>query len=246
MAQAVTKTISTESFLSKDDIVPLACKVVDRYVYKRVIPEREREDAQMSVAEKFLLKYDQIKSTYSGKASVNTYCVAVMNRMCCEVIRKEVKNWNVLSDDETESTAHDISSADRTVILDEVNLLKSVLLMFDDEHVKLKLFMAYYYQLKLVMQDMADYDVDYIEHRLPALLAVKLGIDKTQIFKNLSRAVWLAEHKEHKRDAIRMWLNKRMHQIIVRLNGDCKRAGYDKETLRLLYEFYYVGKETEV
>ncbi|MEA3504402.1 MAG: hypothetical protein U9R32_04310 [Bacteroidota bacterium] len=75
-------------FISENELLFISAKVVNRYVDKGVIPSREKEDTQMFIVEKFLLKQKIIMRNFSGKAKITTYCISVLNNMCCEVIRK--------------------------------------------------------------------------------------------------------------------------------------------------------------
>ena len=61
-----------------------------------------------------------------------------------------------------------------------------------------------------------------------------------EIFIVLARVANIAEHKDLKPDAVRMWLNKCIDTIIVRLNGPFNRTNYNKETLQILFEYYYL------
>ena len=81
--------------VTESNLLLLAEKVVKRYVSKGVVPQRELEDTQMQMVEKFLLKQDKIEERFSGKSNVTTYCIAVLNNMCCEIIRKDLKHWNL-------------------------------------------------------------------------------------------------------------------------------------------------------
>ena len=67
--------------------------VVRKYIARKAVPKREQEDLTMIVLEKFIDQKEKIMSSFQGKSSFNTYCVSIVNRMVCEVIRKENRNW---------------------------------------------------------------------------------------------------------------------------------------------------------
>ncbi len=71
-------------------------QTVLRYVSRKAIPSREYEDVEMAVIEKFINQKQQIVTNFEGKAQPSTYCIAIVNRMCCEVIRKEWKHWQAV------------------------------------------------------------------------------------------------------------------------------------------------------
>lgn len=194
----------------------------------------------MGMVEKFLQKQDNIQNAYHGKAKVTTYCIAVLNKMCCELIRKELKQWkqqsSVFFDNEHITNSHPLK---KLVINDEVKLLYNTLLLFDNERIKVQLFLAYLFQLSLIKNDLVVYDKNYKKNKLDILFSQINLKNKSEIFKNLTYAVEVAENKFVKHDAVRMWLNKNITRIIVRLNGPFNRANYDKETLQILFEYYH-------
>ena len=235
--------------ISDKQLLNLAQKVVRRYVTNGSIPLKEMEDIQMGIVERFLLKHDHIKKAYIGKANVTTYCVAVLNKMCCEHIRKEVKQWKQQPTEHMElgQTSH-TNTMTRLVIDDESRLLKKIICLFGHERYKVRLFMAYFYQLVIAELDIQYYDKNYIKNNLKELFE-KIDLkNKGEIYKILSMAVQRAEQKELKPDAVRAWLNKTIDKVVVRLNGPFNRAYYDKDSTQILFEFYYTkhiaeGKE---
>src|SRR6056297_698798 len=137
----VTKYISSTDFCSEIKLLQLAEKVVDRYVYSGTIPSREREDVMMSMVENFLNKQDRIVSGFSGKAKITTYCIAVLNRMCCEVIRKQLMHWKSRPEEYIkEDYSSVLSSSEHLVIEDEVHFLDKIFRMFNEDRVKILIF----------------------------------------------------------------------------------------------------------
>jgi len=226
--------------ISDEQLLLIAQKIVHRYVYARAIPQKEEEDVKMAIVEKFLLKHDAIRKAYNGESKVTTYCISILNRMCCEVIRKELKQWKQQPTENFESGNTDFNSTStQLVINDEINQLEKIINLFDEEKDKVRLFMAYYYQLQIRDSDIKLYDSNFEKNKLKSLF---LQIDiknKGDIYVNLAFAVERVENKKIKADAVRMWLNKVIEQIITRLNGPFKRANYNKESVQILFEYFY-------
>jgi hypothetical protein len=232
--------------LSDSELLDLAGKVVNHHVKNGSIPLKEKEDIQMGVVEKFLLKADSITAAFKGEAKLSTYYTAVLHKMCCELIRKNIKQWNQVPSEEIhlgESTAE--STLERLVINDEIRLLKKILVLFAEESNKLRLFLAYYYQLVVLERDISRYDQDYIKNKLDTLFTQIDIKNKGEIFERLAIAVQRAEKKNIKSDAVRMWLNKSIDSIVERLNGPFNRAGYDKESMQILFEMYYSKRNSK-
>jgi len=225
--------------ISENKLLVLAEKVVTRYVNKGVVPSREREDTQMIIVEKFLDKQKRIEDNYSGKANITTYCISVLNNMCCEVIRKELKHWkNELDDMPENAGSNHFSTSQKTIIQDEINYLDKVLLLFDDDKPKINLCLSYYYQLDIKRVDILDYNKNFNRKNNPPLLTIIEKINKGDLINNLSDYICTVENKNMKPDAVRMWLKKTINTIITRLNGPINRAHYDQESFHVLYELY--------
>ncbi len=228
--------------LEHDKLMELAQKVVKRYVNRGSVPRREEEDMTMTVIEKFLQKEESIYASFQGQSQISTYCIAILNRMTCEVIRKEMKHWSISdSEEDLSSSKASLSQTDYLMIQDEVLNLTRLLLFFGDERHKIKLFFAFYYRLLISHSDLIAYDYNYLDHSLDKLLAANESMSKGEIFGILSEVVRLVENRQSQPDAIRMWLNKIRNSLITRLNLGCGHSGYDKESFQALFEFYYVG-----
>lgn len=235
--------------LEHDKLMELAQKVVKRYVNRGSVPRREEEDMTMTVIEKFLQKEETIYASFQGQSQISTYCIAILNRMTCEVIRKEMKHWSLTEGEEDlTSTKESLSQTDYLMIKDEVLNLTRLLLFFGDERHKIKLFFAFYYRLSITHTDLEAYDFDYLAHSLDKLFTTNESMSKGEIFTILSEVVRRVESRQAQPDAIRMWLNKVRNSLITRLNLGCGSSGYDKESFQALFEFYYndsIEKETQ-
>lgn len=221
----------------------MAEKVVEKYVYSGAVPVREKEDVMMSVVEKFLEKQERIANGFSGKAKISTYCIAVLNRMCCEVIRKQMMYWKFRSEEYIkENQSGVLSTSEKLVIQDEVDMLDKLLRTFYKEQDKIIIVLAYYFNLSPKESVFKKYAGDEWCHELMQFLEPKEKQNKAHLFENLARVINICEHNTVKADAVRMWLNKTMNKIIQRLNGPFQRASYDKESLRTLFEHFYLRR----
>jgi hypothetical protein len=236
-----TTSKNDDKYLNDKEILELSHKVVNRYVSRGSIPIREKEDVAMSVIEKFLKKQEDINKRFQGQSKYTTYCIAVLNRMCCEIIRKELKHWDIRESDIYEKhNQNQLSSSDMLMIKDETKNLNKIIIMFGAEKYKIRLFIAYYYRLRIILNDIKNYDSDYINHNLELFFNNSEGLSKAEVFENLANVVNLVENKEIKNDAVRMWLKKVRMLIIERLNNYSGKMNYDNDSFQALYEYYYV------
>ena len=233
-------TVNNNVLVSDGDLLQFSERVVNRFIANKHIPRREKEDVQMAIVERFLIKKEKITNSFQGKSKASTYCIAVLNRMCLETIRKEIKHWN-LSEDKYIEIREDkgLDSIDSLIITDEIRFLNNILELFCDDKAKIILFLAYYYQLNISTEIISNYDNNYINHNLLELFKYPENITKGIIFENLAETANIVENRNNKNDAIRIWLNKIINSIINKLNSPFQRANYTKESLEVLFEYYY-------
>lgn len=225
--------------LDDHELLQLAEKVVSHYAY--TIPSCEREDVKMTLVENFLTQKEKITAQFQGKSKTSTYCIAVLNRMCCTIIRKELRHWQSMNatevQDDSLSTTHD-TTATALLIEDEIRYLTTILTLLNDKF-KMTIFLALYYLLKAKESFISTYDSHYQKHQLMVLLDSEQVKTKREIFEKLAIVHNRVEQKNVKPDAIRMWLNKEMKQLMTRMNGPFDRASYDKDSFQVLFEYYY-------
>jgi hypothetical protein len=230
------------SFISEAKLLEYADKVVSRYVYQGTVPERDREDVKMSVVERFWEKKERIASAYSGEARISTYCIAVLNRMCCEEIRKNMMHWKSRSEDYIQQDRSSVlSSSEQLVIKDETRLLDKIIRLLHEEKSKVLVYLAYFFFLKPKETHIEEYFRNCPQNGIVKLLDPGEIQNKSHLFDNLAKVMNACENKSVQADAVRMWLNKTMDKIIEQLNGPFNRAHYDRESLRTLFEYYYLS-----
>lgn len=232
-----TETVKNETtaFYQKD-LILLSEKVVSKYAY--TIPEREHEDVKMSIIEKYLIQEEKIILQFKGQAKYSTYCYAILNRICCGIIRSEIKNWQQNHDLFKESQAITLSPEEKYIIKDEMSFLSKILMTLDQPF-KIIIFLAVLYRLEPKTSYINKYDFNYKKHQLLKILSKNHGSSKAKLYTAMAKLVHLVEKKIVQPDAIRMWLNKRRAQAINRLNGPFNRANYDKESFQILFENFY-------
>lgn len=241
MQSISNKPIYTDELISQ--VSQVVEVVVRKYVARKAVPKREQEDVTMIVLEKFILQKEKIMSSFQGKSSFNTYCVAIVNRMVCEVIRKENRNWYSVVEQEQrqeDNTQNINSGTDNALILkNEVLRFEQSLLFFNGSGAKVNLFLKYYFNIPLQLEDYQKYGAKSAKE-LHELLTYSESKSKGITFEQLAKAVNLVEGKDLKGDAVRMWLNKQMDIILDRLNST-GGSNHDKESLAILCEMSSVN-----
>lgn len=224
--------------LETDFLMDMAHKVVMRYVQRRAIPEKESQDVEMAMVEKFLKQKQRIVQAFEGKSAPETYGIAILNRMCCEVIRQEQKHWYHLDADEVlgklEQAEPSFTSISPMMFQFEINRLKQVMETAIRHPEKLRALLAVYFELQHADRWLADYAGSQAK-AATALLTEHSSSSKSVRYELLGRIISLVEQRKMKADAARMYLYKEMDRLIELLNKN-EQSNHSRETLRLLFE----------
>jgi len=210
--------------------------VVNKYSIRKAIPQREKQDVELSVIEKLIKKREQIISSFKGESSFKTYSIAIVNRMVCEIIRKESRHWYAVEQEDffrQEESSSGIEVEKELFIKGEIKRYRLTLRLFDGEGKKEDLFFKYYFGLSLSIADIEKYTTKH-SLQLHTILKIEHN-NKGEKFDKMARVVNLVENKDVKSDALRMWLNKQLNHTILVLNAN-GNANYSKETLGILLE----------
>jgi len=225
--------------ISDEQLLAIVRGVVGRYVLSKTIPSREREDVVMSIIEKFLTQRERIFNTFEGKAKFTTYCIAIVNRMCCEIIRKDFKQWNTVVNDESPlkemvGTTNALEAEKQLLLEQEVKRLENIMLFFNSEQPKLNLFIKTYFNIPLSKNDIYSY-ANSKEDEVLSIIRESRSKSKGEMFNYLADVVNLVENKAIGGDAVRIWFTNQVNTLIRRLNGN-GLAQHDKESLSILLE----------
>ncbi|MGM0567218.1 MAG: hypothetical protein ACQESX_10710 [Bacteroidota bacterium] len=226
-----------------EEVYSLAKKVVNKMLVRNAIPYREKEDTEQELMRKYVEKKSKIQSAFQGNSKPETYLTAVLYRMCCEVIRSDVKNWDhVKHHDPTDYFARNIPESSvehKMVINNEAQFLKNIITLFADESARLVLFLKVLYGIPVTNDDLYDYHKGYKNYELDKILKNGVVNQNQEAYALLEEVVKRVEKKAVGGDAIRIWLNKRVDQMINRLNGTVQRSNYDRKTFRILFDYTF-------
>ncbi len=229
----ITATISTST------IMELVSNVVMRYVSKSCIPKREKEDVEMAILEKILNQQEKINASFQNKSSIKTYYIAIINRMCCEVIRSESRHWYSVSDIEVELVANQKSSMImngemQTIIKSEIKRLHRVMLFFNGERTKILLFLKYFFIIPIEENEIKNYAKQNFP-KVNSLFNQDESLTQSERYQRMAEIINIVEEKEVKGDAVRMWLNKQIEMILKRMNI-YNDSNHCKESLKIMME----------
>jgi len=240
-----------QEFIAQKELIRITEIIIRKFISRGVIPHTEFDDVKQSVLANYYQKQTQIENGYNGSAKAETYCSAVLYRMTCEIIRKELSYWKNSRKEQEYDTAskavinRELSPEENLLIKNEVGLLKKVLLTLGSEKTKTEFFLRAFYQLNF--SGIEDCPTTY----LPFAEQLQLTFDKYQnisekdIFKVLSDLIFESEGKKVAYDAVRMYVNKQVLHITERLNYCKGGSTYNKKTLGILFEYYVYYTENK-
>lgn len=228
----------SHKIIQTDDLIQIAHTVVGKYVARGAIPVRDKEDVAMNIVEKFLSGEDKINKAYKGDAKVSTYCIAIANRMCCEIIRKDYRQWQQVQPDSDDITYNKGTSYYETeknaVINSELKRLQYILDYFNEEKSKTIVFLKFIMGITIKKEEVQALSqkqhfelFNEFQRNKDAALSVR--------YNKLAEIVKQHEGSNVKGDAVRMWLNKKIDTIISRLNAN-GFSQYDRESVGILFE----------
>lgn len=237
------------SLLETDFLSRTVRKTVLRYVSRKAIPSREYEDVEMAVIEKFINQKQQIVTSFEGKAQPSTYCIAIVNRMCCEVIRKEWKHWQAVG---SESSVPDASfyqasesQTDHVLLVGlELERLQSALNSLQETVPSAEILLLLHFELKPgpeLIKKWARADAEKIREKVEKMVVS----NKTERYQLMAKLLSEVEVKKIKPDALRMRIYKYMDTLIDLLNRN-DQSQHTRETLKLLFEIRMNNAENEV
>ncbi len=225
--------------LDTDFLTRTVQKTVLRYVNRRAIPLREKQDVEMSVIEKFIKQKNQIVHAFQGNAKASTYCTAVINKMCCEVIRKEYRHWQAADHDLYQGLELMYSMADnRTdhylLIKLELIRLQNAFNNYRQDVPAMEVLLSFYFGLKPKTNSFVSWS-GLCDQQMEEWFVRIRNSSKCECYRDISALVSTVENKNVKPDALRMRIYKYMDMLIGFLNQN-DQSGHNRETLRLLFE----------
>ncbi|MBQ9213882.1 MAG: hypothetical protein IJ150_08090, partial [Bacteroidales bacterium] len=128
----------------------------------------------------------------------------------------------------------------QAVIENEKKHLQKVFLSLGKDRAKVLLGCKMIQRLKVTKEEFEDYLDGRPSKGSEKYLEVSNDDQNRDIYEKLCIIINLVEDKNNKPDAFRLWLNKKIEQIIARLNSN-NISKYDNETFGILLEAVYEG-----
>ena len=216
--------------------------VVKKYIKNGYLEASQYEDTRQTVLEKYYAKQDRIESLYDSRAKPETYISAVVYKMLLEILRSQgAKEKHQAQYQKTilkGGVQRELNPEEKLIIENEKRYLQKVMSTFGNKTPKAMLYCKMFFRIKPTWQDIKDYAKENFDEKMISIANISGNELDKEIFARLCEISNIAENKQNKPDAARMFLNKTLESIIARINGN-RKANYTEESLQVLFELIY-------
>lgn len=222
--------------------------IVNRFIHTGFFEVSDRDEIIQYVNEKLLRdKIPKMQQQYDRSYFVTTYLSKIVHNVCLEYARANhrKRRQEVSLDVYQLETANTDNVADALVIEEEKKKLRTILRMYHKNQARIELFLKVLFgvgitdeQLISLYPTASSTDIHELTARCNATSDLDRKTDK-ELYEALTNFINKYEQKKNTPDALRKWLDTRIAEIIHLLNGTPKTANYDKETLRILFQFTF-------
>jgi RNA polymerase sigma factor (sigma-70 family) len=219
--------------------------IVSQFVRSGFIKISNKDDFKQDVLEQLLLKIPKIKQSYNSNYQLSTYLSAIIRNICLEKIRKDRITFKNLVDNPNAIRIINNTCIYNLALTDEISRLENIFLLFNKQKDKLRLCLKAFFRIPVSVCDILNYIKDSPISNLDNYINYFNSYDvltNQDLFAILTEIINAKEKKNNSADAIRKWLNTKIEEIIFLMNGNPKRANYDKESFQILIENYFYKK----
>jgi len=220
--------------------------VVNKFVLSGFFTYHDRDEVVQYVNEKLLTgKIEKMQKLYNRNYYVVTYLSKIIHNLCLEYSRK-------FRSRSRENTEIDISTLDITenadansniIIEEESRRLDAILSMYNKSRPRVELFLKILCGVGFREDDILSLypeanrkDVERLVHQCTPASDHDKKTDK-ELFGSLTNFINKYDRKKNTADALRKWIAAKIDEIIQLLNGEPKTSHYNKETLKILFQF---------
>lgn len=231
-----------QSVFTNDMLLKISEIIVKKYIKIGYVKSTDYKDIRQTLIEKYCAKRQHIESLYDNRALPSTYMSVVLYKMLLEVLRSDTSGRNNFALYQKNvmlaKPRYELSPEERLVLANEAEYLKRVIASFADKTPKVLLFCKMFFRINPTEDDLRAYVGDDNIDQYLAFVKVSANDKDKDVFALLCDLCNRVEGKNNMPDAVRMFVNKTVDAILVRLNGS-RRADYNRETLGLLFEYSY-------
>ncbi len=235
--------------------------IVNSLIKPGYFPYKERDELFQQVNETLLMREEKITGSFQGKAKFSTYLAVVVTNICREIRNREIRARSRRASYVSHSSSVDQASlfknlADpglppdaRMIIRETVRKLDQILKTYPKNQKKMVFCLRALHRipvsLSLLDCDMIEEpDGSTVEAHMGKLNTTNEKTTRSEIYSHLTCIYEVVERRKKSDDAIRKWLNDRVSEVIILLNGNPPISAFNKETFQYLFEYYCQMEES--
>lgn len=224
---------------------------VSRFITRGFFDASEKNEIIQAINLQLLEgKMDKIRDNFNGSVYLSTYFSKVVYNSCLEMVRSRSRKPTMVSDELLEfKKGNDLEIEKSMLIADEFMRLEAILKGFRRRNAKL-LFCLKLYARKLITSD----DLNELSSAEGMSMNVKDfpntfsndydNLNDKEVYGLIVPFINKMENKNADADSLRKWLNMQIDKIIDLLNGEPPTSSYQRNTLRILLDFYFNQKKS--
>jgi RNA polymerase sigma factor (sigma-70 family) len=212
-------------------------------IFKGIMQWEDKQDVKQEVILHLIKTKDSICSQFKNEAKFGTYIMSVILN-CIKRIkyldRREPKTVSL------NLIYHypDHQNNLQIYLLDEFERLSHCLNLFGKKKNKLILSLKLIFRIPLAPADILAYFPEASQAEISELMEIstKTGDELKQkhIYDSIISLYNKAENRVHTADSLRKWMNSKLEEICTLLNSNGRHSNYDKESIQLLMEKYFM------
>lgn len=216
---------------------------VSKFIQRGFFKRDEKMDMVQSINQQMLeSKLERIQQHYNGSTYLTTYFSKVVYNACLEIARSNKRKPIILDDSVLSYQADKSAMTEKNLMIEEeINRLEGLLKGIRKKKEKINFCLKLYARKVLEEKDLADYPQTKTEVLQPFFSHYDELNDK-EVYKQVIPFFNLMEGKKGDADSLRKWFNMHLDKIIAILNGVPPIYGYDRNTLRILLQYFFDKK----
>jgi hypothetical protein len=222
--------------------------VVNKFVFTGFFAQSERDELIQFVNERLLSeKIRKMQQQYRPAYYVVTYLSKIVHNICLEYSRKKRSgNREEITGDLDRLNLKDTEDITNKLLVDEeVQRLDNILSLYHRQRIRVEIFLKILFgigverdEIRLLYPKASDASIEELTARCDPLSDLDKKTDK-DLYTALTQFCNRYENKNNTADALRKYIQAKMSEIIELLNSPPHRTSYDKETLKILFQYRY-------
>ncbi len=227
---------------------PIVEATVSRFISRGFFQHGEKMDVVQTINTVMLeRKLSKIKEHFMGTVYLSTYFGKAVYNACLEIIRKQQRQAKTYGDEMlhqfTESSA---SAYEQLAIRDELLRYEAIVKGLGRRRFKSELSLQLFARIILDRTAMEPPINELSEEEAEALIANFCQgyehLKDKEVYALIVRLFNQYEGRNTDSDSLRKWVNMLVDRIILLLNGEPPLAAYQRDSLKVLLQYYYEKK----